>query len=119
MMPDGNIIVISLDSFIAGTHELLEYMDFVGSIIQNDLCDLVVGEEHPSEITLCLCSAYLAIDQHLGFLREEIAKCRVSENGDIIISTSQLKEMKFLAEATDRSFKALERFNISVQQGVN
>ena len=113
-MTDGNIIVISLDSFIAGTKELLEYMDFVGSIIQNDLGDLDLSEEHPSEIMLSLCAAYLAIDQHLGFLREEIAKCKVSQSGDIIISTNQLREMKFLAEATDRSFKELERFNILV-----
>jgi len=114
MMADGNIIVISLDSFISGTNELLEYMDFVGSIIQNDLADLTVNDDHPSEITLSLCAAYLALDQHLGFLKEEIANCKVSDNGDIIITTTQLKEMKSLAEATDRSFKNLERFNISV-----
>jgi len=112
-MADG-IMVISLENFISGTNELLQYMDFVGSIIQHDLGDIDTAAEHPSEITLALCAAYLAIDQHLGFLRESIAGNKMSENGDIVVTTSQLREMKSLAEATDRSFKALKQFNIDV-----
>lgn len=105
-------MVITLGDYMSGVKELLDYKDFVGSVLKEDLGDIL--PEGGEDITLSLCNAYLAIDQHLGFLKENIAKSKVADDGSIIVTTMQVKNLKFVAEATDRALKDLRRFNIDV-----
>ena len=111
-----DLIVIPQENYLSGIEELNGYLEFVNSLLVDDIRDMTPNKGEMFSLISALSAANLAITQQLDFLEFEVATSEKSETGDFIVNSQQVMQMALYAEATGRAFKDLKNFNIHIME---
>ncbi len=111
-----DLIVIPQENYLSGIEELNGYLEFINCLLVDDARELVGESGDLFALVSALCGANLAINQQLDYLAFDIATSEKSESGDYIVSSQQVMQMAFYAEATGRAFEDLKKFNIRIME---